>query len=166
MYKAKLKCDKYYDKMLYRRALVKITNCDVLLKGKGLITLKVYMDDGSDETIQNFKINHRMINLHKIKAEMELDFSKSPSKQDPILKLNAFARKKKKHADDIHDYFRSTKRYKSSVKYEDHLARTVLNEPSLGMIPSNSHQRQDFVSIEDFKDLRNEMMYTVQEIFF
>ncbi|GJT63776.1 hypothetical protein Tco_1015256 [Tanacetum coccineum] len=57
------------------------------------------------------------------------------SKQDPIIKLNDLARKKRKHADDIHDYFRSTK-------------------------------RQDFVSIEDFEDLSNEMMYIVQEIFF
>nr|GEX81089.1 hypothetical protein [Tanacetum cinerariifolium] len=75
-------------------------------------------------------------------------------------------KKKRKHADDIHDYFTSTKRYKSSVKYEDHLVETILNEPSLGRILFNSHQRQDFVSIEDFEDLSNELFYTVQEILF
>ncbi|GKB59927.1 hypothetical protein Tco_0916113 [Tanacetum coccineum] len=196
LYKAKLKYDKYCDKMLNRRALGKITNYDVLLKEKGYITLKVYRDDGSDETIQNFmasdlhlsewrevmnvcpkrtgarwttiysQINQRMINLHKTKAELELDFNKPLGEQDPIIKLNDLARKKKKHADDIHDYFRSTKRYKSSVKYKDHPVGTVLNEPSLGMILFNSHQRQDFVNTKDFEDLSNEILYTVYEIFF
>nr|GEX17402.1 retrovirus-related Pol polyprotein from transposon TNT 1-94 [Tanacetum cinerariifolium] len=55
MYRDKVKYDKYCHKMLNRRALVKISNCDVLSKGKGLITLKVYRDDGTDEIIQNFK---------------------------------------------------------------------------------------------------------------
>ncbi|GKE04944.1 hypothetical protein Tco_1396962 [Tanacetum coccineum] len=50
-YKSKLKYDKYCDKMLNRRALGKITNYDVLSKGKGPITLKVFREDGSDETI-------------------------------------------------------------------------------------------------------------------
>ncbi|GKC56813.1 retrovirus-related pol polyprotein from transposon TNT 1-94 [Tanacetum coccineum] len=148
LYKAKLEYDKYCDKILNRRALGKITNYDVLLKGKGPITLKVYREDGSDETIQSFKA-----------TELELDFNKPLGEQDPIIKLNDLARKKRKHADDIHDYFRSTKRYKSLAKYEDHPSGTVLNEPSLGMILFNSHQRQDFISIEDFKDLDNEMMY-------
>ncbi|GJY57796.1 hypothetical protein Tco_0457688 [Tanacetum coccineum] len=111
-------------------------------------------------------INQKMINLYKTKAELELDFNKPLGEQDPIIKLNDLARKKRKHVYEIHDYFKSTKRYKSSVKYKDHLAKSVLNEPSLGMILFNSHQRQDFVSIEDFEDLSNEMMYTVQEIFF
>ncbi|GKB10920.1 hypothetical protein Tco_0844843 [Tanacetum coccineum] len=57
MYKAKVKYDKYCDKMLNRRALGKITNCDFLSRGKDLITLKVYRKDGSDEIIQNFKAN-------------------------------------------------------------------------------------------------------------
>ncbi|GJT40642.1 hypothetical protein Tco_0940507 [Tanacetum coccineum] len=55
--------------------------------------------------------------------------------------------------------------YKSSVQFIDHEAGTVLNEPSLGMIFFNSHQRQDFISIEDFDVLNNEMLYNVQEIF-
>ncbi|GKF78299.1 hypothetical protein Tco_0230769, partial [Tanacetum coccineum] len=100
--------------------------------------------DGSDEIIQNFKandINQRMKNLYKTEEELDMDFSKPLGEQDPIIKLNDLAKKKKKHADDIHDYFRSTKRYKSSVKYEDHRAGTILNEPSLGMILFNSHQR-------------------------
>nr|GEU56874.1 retrovirus-related Pol polyprotein from transposon TNT 1-94 [Tanacetum cinerariifolium] len=66
-------------------------------------------------------------------AELEIHFYKPLSEQDHILKLNDLGRKKRKNADDIHDYFRSTKRYKSSVQYEDHPFRTVLNEPILEM---------------------------------
>ncbi|GKC73374.1 hypothetical protein Tco_1119257, partial [Tanacetum coccineum] len=57
MYKAKMKYDKYCIKMLNTRAQGKITNCDVLSRGKGTITLKVNTDDGFDEIIQNFKAN-------------------------------------------------------------------------------------------------------------
>ncbi|GJY82288.1 hypothetical protein Tco_0495664 [Tanacetum coccineum] len=47
-------------------------------------------------------------------------------------KLGHFSKsKKRKHADDIHDYFKANKRLKSSVQYEDHLPGTVLNEPVL-----------------------------------
>ncbi|GKC75068.1 hypothetical protein Tco_1125842 [Tanacetum coccineum] len=41
MYKDKMKCDRYCNKMLNRRAQGKITNCDVLSRGKGPITLKM-----------------------------------------------------------------------------------------------------------------------------
>ncbi|GJS13164.1 hypothetical protein Tco_0407636, partial [Tanacetum coccineum] len=54
VYKAKIKYDKYCDKMLNRRAQPRITNCDVLTR-KGLITLKIYGEDGSYEVIPNFK---------------------------------------------------------------------------------------------------------------
>nr|GEU32239.1 hypothetical protein [Tanacetum cinerariifolium] len=60
----------------------------------------------------------------------------------------------------------STKKFKSSVKYEDYPAGTVLNEPYMDMILFNYVQRQDFVTIEDFRDFSNEMLYTLQEIFF
>ncbi|GKC12352.1 hypothetical protein Tco_1009134, partial [Tanacetum coccineum] len=59
-----------------------------------------------------------------------------------------------------------TKKFKSSVQYEDHPAGNVLNEPVLGMILFNSFQRHNFVIIEDFEDFSNEMLYTVQEVFF
>ncbi|GJX24462.1 hypothetical protein Tco_0228907 [Tanacetum coccineum] len=72
-----------------------------------------------------------MEKVHKTEQDLEIDFTKPLGEQDPIIKLNDLARKKRKHADDIHDYF-----------------------------------RQDFVSIEDFGDFTNEMVYTVQEIFF
>ncbi|GKB00498.1 hypothetical protein Tco_0828491, partial [Tanacetum coccineum] len=72
---------------------------DVLTR-KGPITLKVYREDQTNKVILNFKA----IDLHL--AEW---------REDPLDKLNDLARKKRKHVDYIHDYFRSTKRYKSSV---------------------------------------------------
>ncbi|GKE67773.1 hypothetical protein Tco_1521934, partial [Tanacetum coccineum] len=59
----------------------------------------------------------------------------------------------------------STKKFKTSVSYKDNPAGTVLNEPILGMILFNSFQRQDFVTIKDFEDFSNEILYTIQEIF-
>ncbi|GJS23395.1 hypothetical protein Tco_0452027 [Tanacetum coccineum] len=53
-YNDKLQYDKYYDKMPNRRAESRITNCDVLTK-KGLISLKVYRENGTSEVISNFK---------------------------------------------------------------------------------------------------------------
>ncbi|GKB98215.1 hypothetical protein Tco_0984352 [Tanacetum coccineum] len=101
------------------------------------ITLKVYREDGTDEVIPNFNTSDLYLSEWR--------------------ESNVLTRKKRKHADDIHDYFRSTKRNKSSFQYEDHPAETVLNEPCLGMIMFNSHQRQDFVTIEDFGDYTNEI---------
>ncbi|GJU99024.1 hypothetical protein Tco_1328295 [Tanacetum coccineum] len=144
-YNYKFKYDRYCDKMLNRRAESRITNCDVL-KRKGPITFKVYREDDTYEVIPTFKVSDLHLN--------------------PLDKLNDLANKKRKHADDIHDYFKANKRLKSSVQYEDHLPGTVLNEPVLGMIMFNSYHRQDFVTIEDLKDFSNAMLYTVQEIFF
>ncbi|GJR31647.1 hypothetical protein Tco_1107879 [Tanacetum coccineum] len=49
------------------------------------------------------------------------------------------------NVNDLHDYFKSTMRYKKSVQFGDFQAGTVLNEPTLGMIPFNSKQRQDLI---------------------
>ncbi|GJY54259.1 hypothetical protein Tco_0445923 [Tanacetum coccineum] len=139
MYKAQMKYDKYCEKMLKRRALGKIINYDVFSKGKGPITLKVYPKrTGAGWTTIHSQIQTRMENLYKTKHKLEIDFNNPLGEQDPIIKANDLARRKRKHADDIHDYFSTF----------------------------NSHQRQDFVSIEDFGDFTNEMLYTLQEIFF
>ncbi|GJR00430.1 hypothetical protein Tco_0523414 [Tanacetum coccineum] len=110
------------------------------------------------------KIKTRIDYLHKTEDELEIDFSKPFSEQDPLDKLNDLARKKRKHADDIHDYFRSTKKFRSSVQYEDHPAGTVLNEPCLDMIMFNSVQRQDFVTIKDFGDFLNEISTSALQV--
>nr|GEX95160.1 hypothetical protein [Tanacetum cinerariifolium] len=65
------------------------------------------------------------------------------SEQDPLDRLNDLENKKRKHADDIYDFFRANKRLNSSVQYKDHPAGTVHNEPVLDI-----------------------MLYTIQEIFF
>ncbi|GJU51810.1 hypothetical protein Tco_1221365 [Tanacetum coccineum] len=69
--------------------------------------------------------------LHKTEAELGNDLDKPLSEQDPLDKLNDLANMKRKHANDIHDYFRANKRLKSSVQCEDHPTGTVLNEPVL-----------------------------------
>nr|GEY48005.1 hypothetical protein [Tanacetum cinerariifolium] len=53
-YNDKLQYDRYYDKMLNRIQESRITSCDVLTR-KGLITFKVYREDGTSEIIPNFK---------------------------------------------------------------------------------------------------------------
>ncbi|GJT59397.1 hypothetical protein Tco_1002930 [Tanacetum coccineum] len=58
-YNDKLQYDRYYDKMLNKRAQLRITNCDILTR-KGLITLKVYREDDTSEIIPEFKA----IDLH------------------------------------------------------------------------------------------------------
>ncbi|GJY48647.1 hypothetical protein Tco_0438603 [Tanacetum coccineum] len=144
----------------------KITNYDILTK-KGPITLKVYKEDDSSEIIPEFnasdlhlgewievvtacpnkkgkgwtsiykQIQERMDYLRTTEAELGIDLDRPLSDQDPFDKLNDLANKKRKHDGDIHDFFRANKRLK-----------------------------QDFVTIEDFRDFSNTMLYTVQEIFF
>ncbi|GJY14931.1 hypothetical protein Tco_0385353, partial [Tanacetum coccineum] len=71
--------------------------------------------------------------IHTTKAEPDINLDIPLSKQDPLDKLNDLVNKKRKHANDIHDYFKANKRLKSLVQYEDHLPGTVLNEPVLGL---------------------------------
>ncbi|GJX77384.1 hypothetical protein Tco_0324195 [Tanacetum coccineum] len=92
----------------------KVELVDLLGLEVGPITLKVYKEDGTSEVILNFKAS----DLHLGKWR----------EVDPLDKLNDLANKKRKHADDIHDYCKANKRLKSSVQYEDHLPGTVLNE--------------------------------------
>nr|GEW76583.1 putative ribonuclease H-like domain-containing protein [Tanacetum cinerariifolium] len=63
-YTKKLLFDKYYDKMLKRKKIPKITNCKVLTK-KGPITMKIYRKDGSDEVISNLKKLKRIVLLQE-----------------------------------------------------------------------------------------------------
>nr|GEV10550.1 hypothetical protein [Tanacetum cinerariifolium] len=77
------------------------------------------------------KIQTKIENLHKTKQDLGINFNKPLGEYDPLDILNDLARKKRKHADDIYDYFRSTKRYNSSVQYKDHPAGTMLNKSCL-----------------------------------
>ncbi|GKE77417.1 hypothetical protein Tco_1543537 [Tanacetum coccineum] len=74
------------------------------------------------------QIKTRMDYLHKTEVELGIDLERPLGEHDPLDKLNDLTRKKRKHVDDIHNLFRSTKKFKSSVQYGDHFAATVLNE--------------------------------------
>ncbi|GJR87097.1 hypothetical protein Tco_0211108 [Tanacetum coccineum] len=154
----KLQYDKYYDKMLNRRAKSRITNRDILTR-KGPITLKVYREDDTSEIIPEFKasdlhlgewrevvkaspnkkgkgwtsihkqIHERMDYLCTTEAELGINLDRPLSEQDPLDRLNDRANKKRKRVDDIHDFFGANKRLKSSVQYKDHTAGIVLNKP-------------------------------------
>ncbi|GJV24092.1 hypothetical protein Tco_1376787 [Tanacetum coccineum] len=151
--------DRYCDKMLNRRAKSRITNCDILTR-KGPIILKVYREDDTSKIIPEFKASDLHLGEWR---EVVIAF---PNKKDPLDRLIDLANKKRKHADDIHDFFRANKRLKSSVQYKDHPVGIVPNKPVLGMILFNSYHRQDFATIKDFRDFSNTMLYTIQEIFF
>ncbi|GKD16253.1 hypothetical protein Tco_1205411 [Tanacetum coccineum] len=125
-YNDKLQYDKYCDKMLNRRVESRITNFDVLTR-KGPITLKVEVMKACPnrtgkgwETIYK-QIGTRMDYIHTTEAELGINLDIPLSKQDPLDKLNDLTNKKRKHADDIHDYFKVNKRLKSLVQYKDHL---------------------------------------------
>ncbi|GKB10921.1 hypothetical protein Tco_0844844 [Tanacetum coccineum] len=62
-----------------------------------------------------------MKNLHKTKEELDMDFSKPLGEQAPIIKLNDLAKKKMKHADDIHNYQK-----KSSLDFTKGMAKMIL----------------------------------------
>ncbi|GJY45366.1 hypothetical protein Tco_0434429 [Tanacetum coccineum] len=145
IYKDKIKYDKYCLKMLNKRA---------------------------HEIIQNFKDSDLHLGEWKevmdayperTRAGWTTIFTQMRPRLDVIHQPKA--EKKRKNPDDLHDYFKSTKRYKKSVQFGNSQARTVLNEPTLGMILFNFKQRQDFISIEDFEELDNDMLYNVQEFF-
>ncbi|GKD80022.1 hypothetical protein Tco_1342643, partial [Tanacetum coccineum] len=83
------------------------------------------------------------------KAELGINLDRPLSEQDPLDKLNDLTNKKRKHADDIHDFFRANKRLKSSVQYEDHPAGIVLNEPVLAGYVTESDPEEDPEEYED-----------------
>ncbi|GJT43410.1 hypothetical protein Tco_0952125 [Tanacetum coccineum] len=97
-----------------------------------LIGLEVVNKTGKGWKIIYDQIRSRMNYIHTTEAELGINLDIPLSKQDPLDKLNGLVNKKRKHADDIHDYFKANKRLKSSVQYEDHLAGTVPNELVLG----------------------------------
>ncbi|GJT56099.1 hypothetical protein Tco_0991153 [Tanacetum coccineum] len=146
-YNMKLLYDKYCNKMIKRRKISKITNCDVLTK-KGSITIKVYREDGTNEVISNFKVSDlhlaewrevvqacpnkkekgwktvyglrktRMDYLDQTEKELRIEFNRTLKEQDPLDELNDLDNKKRKRAGDFKDHSRSTKKHKSSVQHE------------------------------------------------
>nr|GEY27689.1 hypothetical protein [Tanacetum cinerariifolium] len=74
--------------------------------------------------------------LRTTEAKVGIDLDR-PLSEHPLDRLNDLANKKRKHVDDIHDFFQANKRLKSAVQYKDHPA-----------------------------DFSNTMFYTVHEILF
>nr|GEU54405.1 hypothetical protein [Tanacetum cinerariifolium] len=139
-----------------KEVLIDLLNLEV-----GPITLKVYREDDTIKIIPEFKasdlllgkwrevitacpnkkgkgwtsiykyIQERIDYLRTTEAELGIDLDKPLSERDPLDKLNDLENKKRKHADDIHDFFRANKRLKSPVQYKYHPAGTMLNEPIL-----------------------------------
>ncbi|GKA38928.1 hypothetical protein Tco_0731479 [Tanacetum coccineum] len=62
-----------------------------------------------------------------------------------------------------HEY--KSSREDHSVNFDDHLVGTVLNELMLGMILFNDPHTKDFISVNDFDDMKDESLYNVQETF-
>ncbi|GJZ39785.1 hypothetical protein Tco_0586348 [Tanacetum coccineum] len=77
-YTKKLLFDKYHDKMLKRKKIPKITNCEVLKK-KSPITLKIYREDVSDEVLRRlgsiFTLVYAAVQKLKKDSWKELQFS-------------------------------------------------------------------------------------------
>nr|GEU68597.1 hypothetical protein [Tanacetum cinerariifolium] len=146
-YNKKLVYEKYYDKMLKRRKISKIINCNVLTQ-KGPITLQIYREDGTIKVISNVKVSDlylaewrevvqacsdrkekgwktiygliktRMEYLNQIENELKIDFNKPLKEQDPLNELNDLTNKKRKRTGDLKDHSRSTKKHKSSVQHK------------------------------------------------
>ncbi|GJR24559.1 hypothetical protein Tco_0973086 [Tanacetum coccineum] len=75
---------------------------------------KKYLIDILGHSVVNKVYKDKLDALHQIEAKLELDLSKPLEEQDPIVKLNLLTKKKRKNDDDLHDYFKSTKRTFSS----------------------------------------------------
>ncbi|GJU89710.1 hypothetical protein Tco_1302133 [Tanacetum coccineum] len=69
--------------------------------------------------------------IYITEAKLGINLDIPLSKQNSLDKLNDLVNKKRKHVDDIYDYFKANQRLKSSIQYEDHLVGTVLNKPVL-----------------------------------
>ncbi|GJV40893.1 hypothetical protein Tco_1419333, partial [Tanacetum coccineum] len=107
----------------------------------------------------------RIDDFNSLGEQLELDHTCPLKELDPITRLNKLAKSKRKNLDELQDYLKSTKRYKLYVQFNDHPAINVLNESTLGMNLFNAPHRQDFININDFGELNNDMLYNVQEIF-
>ncbi|GKE58788.1 hypothetical protein Tco_1497973, partial [Tanacetum coccineum] len=128
-------------KKIEEEAKPKVARCEGEIRKEELIALlgpevvnKYYNDklqeDDTSEIIPEFKASDLHLGEWREvvtacpnkKAELGVDLDRPLSEQDPLDRLNNLANKKRKHADDIHDFFRANKRLKSSVQYEDHPA--------------------------------------------
>nr|GEX58026.1 putative reverse transcriptase domain-containing protein [Tanacetum cinerariifolium] len=99
--------------------------------------------DSDDEA----HVSGYMVESSKTKKLKKFDF-------DPLDKLNDLENKKRKHADDINDYFKANKRLKSLVQYKDHSSGTMLNEHVLEAEDKSKEKRlEDVPIVQDFPEV-------------
>ncbi|GKC55402.1 hypothetical protein Tco_1078147, partial [Tanacetum coccineum] len=112
--KHEVEYDKYYDKMLNRRGKSRITNSSDLHLAEWKEAVQACPNrTGKGWTTIYENIKTRMDYLHQTEAELGINLNKHLSEQDPLDKLNNLAKKKRKNANDIHDYFKANKRLKT-----------------------------------------------------
>ncbi|GKA39292.1 hypothetical protein Tco_0731843 [Tanacetum coccineum] len=119
-YNDKLPYDRYCDKMLNRRdgtneIISNFKDSDMHLDEWREVMKACPNRTGKGwETIYK-QIGTRMDYIHTTEVELGINLDIPLSKQDPLDKLNDLTNKKRKHADDIHDYFKVNKSLKSLV---------------------------------------------------
>nr|GEW39322.1 hypothetical protein [Tanacetum cinerariifolium] len=126
-----------------------------ILSRKCLIVMKIYKDDGTSETIQEFKISDlhltewkevldkygkrigkrcakvyqqmktKIDDFNKMGELLELDHTIPLGEQDLILQLSRHAKKKRIDFVSTQDYFRSTKSYNGSTTVVQDLKERV-----------------------------------------
>nr|GEW53427.1 putative reverse transcriptase domain-containing protein [Tanacetum cinerariifolium] len=93
------------------------------------------------------KIQTIMKNMHKTKQELEIDFYKPLGEHDRLDKLNDLERKKRKHTNDIHDYFRYevhlTCQYEVASEWE---SATCQKRMIQGTLPSSAGKGANSIS--------------------
>ncbi|GJU66596.1 hypothetical protein Tco_1252855 [Tanacetum coccineum] len=140
---------------------------DDVVKKKGPITLMVYREDGSDEVITDFKASD--LHLSEWREVMKACPNRkgagiaTPSPGTVCTTLQGIWCGVVVLSVSPPNEPKYTKKYNSSIQYGDLPVGTVLNEPVLCMILFNSFHIQYFVTLEDFKDFNNEMLYTCKK---
>ncbi|GJZ74909.1 hypothetical protein Tco_0639374 [Tanacetum coccineum] len=148
-----------------KEELVDLLGLDVVSK---YYKAKLQYDNYNDKML-NIRAKYRITNCDVLtrKGPITLKVYKEDSTNEVIRNFKASDLHLGEWREVSNDYFIANQKAQwSSVQYEDHPAGIVLNEPVLGIIMFNSYHGQDFVTIEDFRDFLNEMLRTVQEIFF
>ncbi|GJW17905.1 hypothetical protein Tco_0025341 [Tanacetum coccineum] len=106
-YTKKLLFDKYFFKILQRKKIPKIINCEVFTK-KGPIILKIYREDGSDEVISTLKVSDlhsaEWRELTQTEQKLKIDLNQPLKEQDPLNELIDLANKKRKRTSDLRDH--------------------------------------------------------------
>nr|GEU92496.1 hypothetical protein [Tanacetum cinerariifolium] len=122
-------------------------------------------EDGTDETIPYFNVSD--MSFKEWSEVMRTSRKTTGNKWAQVFK------KMKKKVDEFNNMAANLKiDYSNFLSEQDimlKLNKTILNEPMLGMVhfndPHNDPHTQDFISINDFDDLNDEMLYSIQETF-